>query len=614
LAEAAEVVGVALAEAGRVPAGLAHVALAQKLDPEDEETRSTLRKLESDPSIPPSLKNPYRLSPVPDGLDPERATKFAHALAWADQGLWSPAAAAFDTLSAQGTPESDRNLGLCRLWLADHTGAVEALRRYTGWIGPRPDTVDLEALCQLIAPIAEDDRVDLLQWIWPIRNRDALTAWLGAEPLVHAEGTEPVDPNDPKSPEVDVYLILTKPPGATEAIRDAADIPRISGRLLVGREIVALEAYDDGRLDRLADWFREKAGAAIPPAHPRTKRVGRGSREAIALRTDWLLPEGIDSAISQQFSVQERERVLKTVWPETPMAALGGRTPRRAAQDGNAVLQLRAALCLLETGSETVSTPSGCGALGSSLGLQPELQPDPATVVIDDVPLHRLHAVPAAQLDDERLFNLFARAQRFLLVRPLESAAEALVARPALLERKGPAVRYAVYGDLSNLASSRGQIREAFDWLERGRREEPFAHRQANAAGWDLLELRLRARTQAPEEWVPFLAALLERHRDSQATTAVLSTLAQMGLVQFVPNPDKPGEMYIDTRTLQAVVARYGPRITTASGELGVSAAKPGIWTPGSETGRPQSGIWTPGSDRPQPPSGEPSKIIITGR
>jgi tetratricopeptide (TPR) repeat protein len=616
LSESAEIVGASLLQAGRAPAAMAHFVLAEALDTHQDEARSALRSIESETSLSAYLRNPFRLSPVPEGLPEARAERFAQALAWADQGLWSAAAAAFDTLSAECTPESDRNLGLCRLWLGDHAGAIDALRRYTGWIGANPDTVDLEALCQTIAPISEDDRVDLLQWIWPIRDRNALKDWLASESLVHAKESEPIDPSDPKSPEVDVYLILSKPPVGKTAVRDAADIPSIEGRLLVGREIVVVEAYDDGRLDRLADWFRDKAGTAIPPAHPRTKRVGRSSRVANALRAEWLLPEGIDAEFLVPIAARDRARILETVWPDLPLPPLGGRTPRQAARSGNATLPLRAAVCALECSFASPGQPLDFDRLRASLGLEPEPQIDPATVAIDRVPLPRLHLVPIAKLTDAQLLDLFGRAHRYQLPVPLERAARALNDRPAVLEREKPALRFAVFCDLANLAFNQGDIQGAFGWLEHGRRDEPVAHRNTNAVEWDLFELRLRTRSQPIEAWAPHLAALLERHRNNpEANSEVLTTLVQLGLVQLVPSPDKPGEMYLDTRTLQAVLARYGPRITTATGELGVTAAKPAIWTPGSEAGRPQGGgIWTPGSQRTPSPPGEPSKIIITGR
>ena len=108
--------------------------------------------IEASPNFSAWLKNPYALSPAPGGLDDAARERFEQALQWAEQGLWSSAASAFEILSADGRSEglADRNLGLCRLWMADEAGAVAALRRYIARLGASPEAVDLEALCQQI--------------------------------------------------------------------------------------------------------------------------------------------------------------------------------------------------------------------------------------------------------------------------------------------------------------------------------------------------------------------------------------------------------------------------------------------------------------------------------
>jgi hypothetical protein len=70
--------------------------------------------------------------------------------------------------------------------------------------------------------------------------------------------------------------------------------------------------------------------------------------------------------------------------------------------------------------------------------------------------------------------------------------------------------------------------------------------------------------------------------------------------------------MMIDSRPLQIVLERYGPRVTTASGDLGVSATSGGIWTPGGSSGG-GGGLWTPGSG-PAPGGGDKPRLIIPGR
>ncbi|MEA2632804.1 MAG: hypothetical protein QOE66_3023, partial [Chloroflexota bacterium] len=80
---------------------------------------------------------------------------------------------------------------------------------------------------------------------------------------------------------------------------------------------------------------------------------------------------------------------------------------------------------------------------------------------------------------------------------------------------------------------------------------------------------------------------------------------------------EQPDDLVADPRPLQALLARYGPRVTTASGQLGVAATKGEIWTPGSSAGG--GAIWTPGSGPagavPAPaPGGEKPRLIIPGR
>ena len=93
-----------------------------------------------------------------------------------------------------------------------------------------------------------------------------------------------------------------------------------------------------------------------------------------------------------------------------------------------------------------------------------------------------------------------------------------------------------------------------------------------------------------------------------------MMNLIDMGLLEMVPNPDRPSEIMLDSRPLQALLAEYGPRVTTASGRLGVSATKPEIWTPRATAGGSGGGIWTPGSPRRKRSAGGGKELIIPGR
>lgn len=620
LASLVKVVAAFLAEAAEYPAALAHLKLALVLQPEepDPSVASAIRTIQGNPSISPWLKNPDRLEGPPSGLGGEARERFDQALAWANEGLWSSAAAAFETLSSDllAGPLADRNLGFCRLRLADNVAAVAALRRYAARLGPTTEAVDVEALCQQVAPVGSGGLVEHVQLIWPVRDRAALAAALDADPAVAADEPGPIDPDDEDSPEVDQYELLDRPAlGAPTPDLKIEDVPRIVGRVLLGQEIVALETYDDGRLDRLSERFTSLAGSAIPPAHPKTKTVGKVPRLDLALMWEWLLPDGIDRELGRRLTAEQGAYLLREVWPNTPNPALRGLTPKQAAAAGDAEVPLRAAVSLFEQSRETWRDAIDFAALRVRLHIPPEPEVDPDAADLDSLHLARLALVPAERLGDEALVTLYGRARESALLDTIGRAAAVLAARPEAAERLGVET-ISVYTDLATIAAAKGRNEEAFDLVRRGRQAEPPAKRARNAASWDVLELRLRARSEPPESWVPEVAVLLDRYRDDQyASQTVMLTLVDMGLIQMVSHPDRPGEVLLDSRPLQALLAEYGPRVTTASGKLGVSATKPEIWTPGASAAG-GGGLYIPGSASGAPPGAAtgPSKIIVPGR
>ncbi|MDR3632807.1 MAG: tetratricopeptide repeat protein [Isosphaeraceae bacterium] len=616
----ARLVGTFLAEGGFALAALAHLKLASRLSPAEEATTSpAIRTVESSPTVSVWQKYDYPLSPAPSGLSADARQRFGQALQWAEEGLWSSAAAAFESLSADpaSNPAADRNAGLCRLWIADNAGAAAALGRAINRMGETEDAVDLEGLRQQIAPPQADDLVEEVQLIWPLRDREALLNALNADPAVHEEETGPIDSEDAdaNAPEVDQFGLLDRPTISSRPDLRADEIPRFVGHVHVGQDIVALETYDDGRLDALVDRFRALAGTAIAPAHPRTKVVDQVVRGTLVLSWEWLLPEGVDRETITRLNQEQGVKLIQDVWPQTPLPSLHGRTPLQAAAAGNAAVPLRAALCQLESSRESWRDKIDFPAIRARLGIRCEPEIDPETVEISQLHPARLGLVPVDRLNDERLAALYRRAQVLGLIDLLRRAAKLLAERPDAWERVGiPAVT--IFSDLAITAAALGRNDEAFEWIRRGRQADAGPQRAANTPHWDLLELRLKARSVPPETWVPELAIALERYEGQPATAQLLlSTLLDLGLVELRPNPDRPDDVLLDTRVLQAVMAEYGPRVTTARGELGIAATRGGLWTPGAGAQGGGGALWTPGSDAPAAPSQSgPSKLIIPGR
>ena len=167
-----------------------------------------------------------------------------------------------------------------------------------------------------------------------------------------------------------------------------------------------------------------------------------------------------------------------------------------------------------------------------------------------------------------------------------------------------------LYGDLALDAARDGDRAEAEQWLQRGRQTESSLKISPNALIWEMIALQVKIILDHPEVWVPIIAVLLERYRGNRdALSAILLRLMEMGLVRASVDPNNPDQIALDTRILDQLLTQFGPRVTTASGDLGVSAGQGGIWTP--EASRGGSTIWTPGSEAASAPGQERPKIIV---
>ena len=214
---------------------------------------------------------------------------------------------------------------------------------------------------------------------------------------------------------------------------------------------------------------------------------------------------------------------------------------------------------------------------------------------IDQLHLSRLALVPIERLDDDRLLATLSPGSRNGASGAVKNQAARLIdGRPSLMTT-GRIEIIDLYGDLAVEAAHDGDRTGAEEWIVRGRQAESPKKRSANALAWEMIGLEVKMLLDEPEVWVPVLAVILERCRgNNEATSAVLLRLVSLGLVQAGVDPKRPDQLILDTQMLEQYLKRYGPRVTTATGELGVAASQSEIWTP--ESTEAPSAIWTPGS------------------
>ncbi len=374
-------------------------------------------------------------------------------------------------------------------------------------------------------------------------------------------------------------------------------MPVLVGEVLVGADSVYLETYDDGRLDRLSDRFTTLAGSNIPPAHPKTRVIRKDPRYSLALTWRWQIPEDLSAADRRRIEAEQFAYIIKEVWPNTAQPFLRWRTPLQAAKAGDSEISLRAAILVLETGNEqTSSAVVDWNGLRAQLGVSPEPTIDVDAADVGRIHLGRLSTIDVDRLDDDRLIALYKRARQWGVTVSAERAAHRIAGQPTLLA-KAEIEPIALYGDLARHAAARHDRADAESWLARGREADPPAQRSAHALAWNMVGLELDMMLDPPDAWVPKLGGLLEKHCvDREATLAVFTRLAQLGLVHLRQDPNNPDQAILDTRFLESLLAQYGPRVVVAGAEPGSGAAagQGQIWTPGSAA-KPGA-VWTPGA------------------
>ncbi|WP_205679011.1 SEC-C domain-containing protein [Aquisphaera insulae] len=606
LAPSALLIANALVRSVEIPPALKHAELAAEIAEDPEligEAKEHLAEIRRNPRIHPWLKQPLALSPAPSGLDPESADSFNQALGWAREGLWDAAAAAFELLSANrgASLAADRNVGICRLWLADDQAAVAALRRFIAASPATTDVVDLAVISELIDPAKDPEQVEEVTMTWPIRDRRDLIARLVDHATVARDEPDEEEEGDDDSEPEDEFLLLDRPKLKEQEGLSAAQVPNVLADIAVGRETVKLIAFDEGGLNAIMDQFSAIAGTAVPPSHPKVKVTRRVDRAEVAEGRQAYLPPALDATEQERLLREKWAEYVQDRWADVPRATFGGRSPAQLAKSGHAEVILRAAILALET--KFAFAKADWAALRARLNVPEEPAIDPATVQIDDVSPGRFRFIPLGALDDDRLVALDRRAGELGQIEVHLDCCREIVRRGHLIsDRKVAAIR--VYPALISAAVAAGDRQAAFDLLQEGRAAALAADSSSGASAWDMTEFQLLVRFDGPEVWVPKLLELSDRYKGSaQFGQALSAFLVQLGLIRLIPLQDRPGEFATDARLLERLIGLYGPKVQSASDYLGISASKGGIWTPGSET--KGGSIWTPGAEAPGQAQGQ---------
>lgn len=552
-----------------------------------DEERRMLAAIIGSSGVPPALRTKVALEEAPgeESWRPEFDTALAHARAW----RLSKALTGFRSLrGAAGTsPAVHTNVAtLCEL-LARPMEASEAWLAVAGLPDtPADDAIEATGRAIALETEANPDRSPQIAFA----NRlGPLAVPPGEEGSTAIELLEDKLRHDPRCEpaQVDRSAWVARnaaPPRSAWRVYDAGNPPRLLASLLIfGRQTdrepeavlqgfgpdVDLAAPEVGGI--LGCTFAAADSAEMPGVTPTAWLLGSQFKMAMPT-TPPTPPAAGEPALFDTLMDHQRQALWKrfaSVWPDTPLPELLGKTPRQAVGEAAGRRRVEALVTEGEATSRRADASAAWEAMRASLGL-----PRPAVIESAEplgvVPPLVWHRLDMAGLAIDQLRGVFVTALDAGFELAAERAATALAARPEAT----PQDRWEALGALAERAESSVRRLELIGQL-RGIATEL----KANDGMLDVAELRIRMQRGDEAEATRLLMHLQRDHgTDRQVLQALAEVLTEAG---------------VDLGALAG--SRGGPPAAQAA----APAAQAGkLWTPGSDApagGGDKKAIWTPG-------------------
>jgi tetratricopeptide (TPR) repeat protein len=581
--EALGAVGGALLENGHILAAQAHLWLHAALAPkEDARAREVLAALNHYSGLPLLLRDQLRFRPWPEDApwraDAEKAARLA------DHGKWQQAVAAIDKLGAKhgADPTLVFNRALLGGWLADDRALVAGLHAYAQLDVPLDDAIEAEAIAQLLDPDLKEPRLDSVIQSYEIKDLDQLVARLASDKRVHNFDMDPELFNDRDQPRPrHTYVLLDRPMPETGVGITREGIPRLAGVMAIyGRQTDRAErlelTIDKGPAFEASTASLKEIGGDTLGDVTEEKVIGSVSRTELALNWRWHPPRDTPQDLRRQLIEEERRAAIVERWPTLPQPALGGKSAQEAASDPAIQIPLKAAVLILEQGSNSDRDTESVAELRRDLKLPQPEEIDPAGKAMSALPLVRIGRLKMSAVSDEDLSILYRRAILVGAQAALLTLAREAVGRPSIAALIPPADAY------QRLIAAERDPKKAMALIVEARDKSQAAGQ--STATWDLAELELHITSGNVDEAKELLARIERDHRDDpQVAAALYQLLYETGVIpeQGLPQMQHRGHAHAAAPAMASSAAAE-----PAAGK---------IWTPDSD--RPSGGksaLWTP--------------------
>jgi Flp pilus assembly protein TadD len=564
----------------------------------DRDALMNLLDLEASGQIPLAIHGMTTLASAPadSTLKAASVAEFNDALRQADLGCFRLAAKKLSELAKKepSEPAIWRDLGVCRLRILDHEGAVEAFRRLASLPGvPRDEAVEAEAMAQYLRPLSDVDTLPELTVTYAVTDPQALREQLLSSKRVNSIPFDPAQFQDEgEPPPMAAFLVFDREVSAHSQNLSRDNVPKQIGEMLLyGKEtdrparaeFTTIKTADyDAKLKHFLEVLGPVAGEKLSE-----EETGRIASVTAALSINWRFPDDTPLDVRKRLVQEQRTLSLLSIWPNLPMGALDGRSPRQAVADPIGQIRVQAVILRMDL-AEPIENPE-YNKLRRSLGL-PTLEPiDPTGVRVETLSPGRQTRLITDKMTDEQLVEVYRRAVVTSAPRLLRGIGLEIAKRPSFDNHKD-FDKGEVYDLLARMSLD---SQEAVNYLTKA--QEIAKAKGRSPARHLLAELPLRLQRGEEQESRRILNLLTTRHaREPGVQESLLNMLAQLGLVRVDPATGRPVILMPSSGAPGAAGA--------ALGAAPAPAATP-LWTPDSLTpavpAAPEgkSKLWIPGMD-----------------
>lgn len=489
-----------------------HLGLALRLTQEQEERQNLFQELmrvDGSAEIPFPLRGVHSLEELDAPEGTEKDIKTATRLS--ALGCWEIAAKLFDKLNEK-MPDNWalwKNIGLCRAWDANNSGAAEALRKASELAPSHEIAVECETIAQLLELSEVEGQMPVKAARYKLTSTSMTLSKLDdCDRAVRLPATK--DQTDVNPKVVGRYLVLDFPaPPDDEDVRDD-NVPTVQAEVSVfdlntddgAVGIVSVIGSDGNARNEAMTVVEEELKDFITNSEDDENHESDAPLYSESLVRSVLneLTQSqerkyygtrLDLVQRREIAKQEGRDFVENKWCNTKLNRLGGKTPLEAADVSELRVKRAAALHVLESISDVAMLYSDSTELRKTLNIDEETP----YAVTDETELNSLsvlesHRMPISELNDEQLGHIVHRA---LLIRHVPFAYKVLteVSKRGVDRIQGIDTSMFQW-TIAQVCRELGHHDEALKWLKEGREDVEKGDNFEEKFQWAMREFQFR--------------------------------------------------------------------------------------------------------------------------